>query len=59
MTVTIKDLLATKGIHPPQEHLKILEQKWQETLELKGELSSIALDEADISLKNIAGGDHL
>lgn len=58
MALTIKELLETKGVHPSAEHLKILEQKWQETLELRGELSGIDLNEADISLLNIAGGDH-
>lgn len=58
MTFDIKQLLAAKNIHPGEEHLKKLEQKWQETLQLKGDLSDINLDDADIALKNIAGGDH-
>lgn len=58
MKLDIKQLLAAKNIHPDEAHLKKLEQKWQETLQLKGDLTDINLDDADIALKNIAGGDH-
>lgn len=58
MKTNIKQLLAAKDIHPDEKSLQKLQEKWQETLELKGDLSGIALDDADISLINIAGGDH-
>ena len=58
MTLDIQQLLATKNIHPSQESIALLEKKWKETLELKGNLSGINIDDGDIALKNIAGGDH-
>lgn len=58
MSFSIKDALAARDIHPTEEHLKILETKWQETLKLKGNLSGIPLSDADIAVKNTAGGDH-
>lgn len=58
MSISVKDTLAAKGIHPSDEHLVKIEKKWKEYEQLKGDLEGIALDDADISLKNIAGGDH-
>lgn len=58
MSISVKDTLAAKGIHPSDEHLVKIEQKWKEYEQLKGDLEGIALDDADIALKNIAGGDH-
>lgn len=58
MSISIKDTLAAKGVHPSEEHLVIIEQKWNEYQQLKGDLEGVALDDADISLVNIAGGDH-
>lgn len=58
MSISIKDTLAAKGVHPSAEHLVIIEQKWNEYEQLKGDLKGVALDDADISLINIAGDDH-
>ncbi len=58
MSISIRDTLAAKGIHPSADHLEKIEKKWQEIELLKGTLEGISLDDADISLKNIAGGDH-
>lgn len=58
MSISIRDTLAAKRIHPSDDHLEKLEKKWNEIEQLKGDLQDIALDDADISLKNIAGGDH-
>ena len=51
-------MLVSKGITPKEEHLEILEARWKEMSELRGNLDGIKLDDADIALKNIAGGDH-
>ena len=59
MALTIQEILAAKGVNPSDEHLRSLEAKWAETLELKGDLNSINLDDADIALRNIPGGDHI
>ncbi|GAA5090567.1 hypothetical protein [Paenalcaligenes hermetiae] len=58
MTYSIKEALAAKGVYPTDEHLKKLEQKWQETLALKGDLAGVPLSDADLAIKNVAGGDH-
>lgn len=58
MSISIRETLAAKGIHPSDEHLVKIEKKWNEFEKLKGDLEGAALDDADISLKNIAGGDH-
>lgn len=59
MTVSIEALLAAKGIHPKPENIDRLENKWEEIQNLKGDLSNIALADADISLRNLPGGDHV
>ncbi|HIW46614.1 MAG TPA: hypothetical protein H9884_06910 [Candidatus Yaniella excrementigallinarum] len=59
MTISVKDALAAKGIHPSQAHLQLLEAKWAQIQELKGDLTDIQVDDADIALRNIPGGDHV
>lgn len=58
MSISVRDMLAAKGIHPSDANLAKIEKKWQEIEAMKGTLEDISLDDADISLKNIAGGDH-
>lgn len=59
MALSVKELLAEKGIKPSAAHLDKLESKWAEVRALKGDLSGLALDDADIAVRNIPGGDHL
>lgn len=59
MALSVKELLAEKGIKPSAEHLNELESKWAEIQTLKGDLSGLALDDADIAVRNIPGGDHI
>lgn len=58
MAITIEQILSAKGIHPTKDNLDNLEKKWREIEQLKGDLEGIAIDDADIALKNIAGRDH-
>lgn len=58
MSLNIKEVLAAKGIKPTDEHLKKLETTWSTVLELKGDLDGVALDDADLAIKHLAGGDH-
>lgn len=58
MAITVREVLAAKGIHPSDAHLELIEKKWREIEQLKGDLGEVAIDDADIALKNIAGGDH-
>lgn len=59
MTLSIKDALAAKGVSPSAEELERIEAKWAEIVALKGDLDIIDIDDADISLRNIPGGDHV
>lgn len=59
MALSVQDLLADKGIHPPADALPKLEAKWAEIKERKGTLSGVALDDADIAVRSIPGGDHV
>ncbi|MBM7368616.1 hypothetical protein [Gordonia hydrophobica] len=59
MTLSIKDALAARGVSPSAEELTKIEAKWAEIVALKGDLGNIAIDDADISLRNIPGGDHV
>lgn len=59
MTLSVQQILAEKGVNPTPEHLQKIEAKWAEIVALKGTLDGIRLDDADIALRNIPGGDHL
>ena len=59
MSIAVKVILADKGIYPSDEHLKKIEAKWAEIRQLKGDLENANLDDADIALRNIPGGDHI
>lgn len=59
LSLTIKELLENKGIKPREEHLEILEKRWNGMTELRGDLDGVAIDDADIAVKNIPGGDHV
>jgi hypothetical protein len=59
MSFSVKDALAARGIHPSAEHLEKLEAKWEEIQGLKKNLDTVALDDADIAVRNIPGGDHV
>lgn len=51
--------LAAKGVQPTPEHLRRLETKWAEIQTLAGDLTGADLDDADIAVRNIPGGDHV
>lgn len=59
MTLSVKDVLASKGIRPSQEHLVQLKSKWAEIQQRRGDLDGVALDDADIAVRNIPGVDHV
>lgn len=58
MTLSIKDALAARGVSPSADELVRVEAKWAEIVALKGDLDNIEIDDADISVRNIPGGDH-
>lgn len=59
MALSIEDVLAAKGVTTSPEHLEKLEAKWDYIIERRGDLADISLDDADIALRNIPGGDHV
>lgn len=59
LTLSVKELLENKGIRVRKEHLDILETRWKGLAELRGELENVNIDDADISVRNIPGGDHV
>lgn len=52
-------MLENKGIKPRKEHLEILEKRWNGMEELRGDLKGVPIDDADIGMRNIPGGDHV
>lgn len=59
MTLTVKQILENKGISAKPEHLNLLETRLEEMNELRGNLDGIAIDDANIAVRNIPGGDHV
>ncbi|WP_176451520.1 hypothetical protein [Corynebacterium glutamicum] len=59
MSISVKEVLAEKGIHPSERHLEKIEAKWAEIQQLKQGLENMNLNDADIALRNIPGGDHI
>lgn len=59
LALSIKEMLENKGIKPREEHLEILDTRWKGMAKLRGDLEGIAIDDADIGMRNIPGGDHV
>ncbi|MFD1363310.1 hypothetical protein [Lentibacillus salinarum] len=59
MSLSVKELLEDKGIKPREEHLEILEYRWEGIKVLRGNLENANIDDVNISLRNIPGGDHV
>ncbi|HLQ96018.1 MAG TPA: hypothetical protein VK108_06505 [Pseudogracilibacillus sp.] len=59
MNFSVRELLKSRGIVPKEEHLDMLETRRKELWELRDGLKKIHIDETDISLRNVPGGDHV
>lgn len=59
MSLSIQELLENKGIQVKKDHFESLQEKWEGIQALRGNLEGVNIDDADISLKNIPGGDHI
>ncbi|PIC79929.1 hypothetical protein CSV75_08110 [Sporosarcina sp. P18a] len=59
MSLSVQQLLESKGIQAKPEHLKILESRWNGMKKLRGTLENVKIEDADIGLRNIPGGDHI
>ncbi|QQK76485.1 hypothetical protein HUG15_13525 [Salicibibacter cibarius] len=58
MNPSIKEVLEGKGIEVPDEHLLILHARWEAIQSLGKESKTASLEDYDIALRNIPGGDH-
>ncbi|MEZ2659938.1 hypothetical protein [Aneurinibacillus aneurinilyticus] len=59
MKVILRDVLKSKGVQVSESHLDILEQRWQSIQYLKADIEHAVLDDYDIALTSIPGGDHV
>jgi len=59
LSLSIQELLENKGIQVKKDHFESLQEKWEGIQALRGNLEGVNIDDADISLKNIPGGDHI
>ncbi len=59
LSLSIKELLESKGIKAREKHLEILDTRWKGMADLRGDLDGVAIDDADIGMRNIPGGDHV
>lgn len=59
MSLSVKQLLENKGIQAKLEHLEVLESRWKGMQELRGTLENVKIEDADIGLRNMPGGDHI
>ncbi|HLR69121.1 hypothetical protein ACFQ1Y_05765 [Virgibacillus alimentarius] len=59
LSLTVRELLEDKGLKMQENHLRILKDRWEGLQVLKGDLDTIQVDDADIGLRNIPGGDHI
>lgn len=58
MTLSIKDTLAAKGLHPSADELDRIESTWTQIAGLRRDLDTIHTADADVAIRNIPGGDH-
>lgn len=58
MTLSIKDALAAKGLHPSADELDRIESTWAQIAGLRRDLDTIHTADADVAIRNIPGGDH-
>ncbi|WP_026581443.1 hypothetical protein [Bacillus sp. J33] len=59
MDLSIRNLLVSKGIQTPENHLEMLEIRWERLETFKKDLNHVKLDDQDIALRHIPGGDHV
>jgi hypothetical protein len=59
LSLSVRQLLENKGIPVKESHLEEIEERWKGMQALRGTLDGVNIDDADISLRNIPGGDHV
>lgn len=58
LTLSVRELLENQGIQIPA-HLSEIERRWEGIQSLKAEIECASLDDYDIAVRNIPGGDHI
>ncbi|NCU18803.1 hypothetical protein [Pallidibacillus pasinlerensis] len=56
--LSVRELLENQGIKIPP-HLDEIERRWEGIQSLKQEINDANLDDADLAIRNIPGGDHV
>nr|WP_172372372.1 hypothetical protein [Sporosarcina jiandibaonis] len=59
MSLSIQALLKNKGIEVKETHLDVLDVRWKGMQALRGNLEHANINDADIGIRNIPGGDHI
>ena len=59
LSLSIQALLKDKGIEVKEAHLDVLDTRWKGMKALRGNLENSNIDDADIGVRNIPGGDHI
>lgn len=59
MKLSVRQLLENKGFTVKEEHIDMLEQNWEGIKNGRQMISQELKGEADLGLRNIAGGDHV
>lgn len=59
LSLSIQKLLNNRGIEVKETHLNVLEARWTGMQALRGKLEHAKIDDADIGIRNIPGGDHI
>lgn len=59
LSLSVREIIEDKGLQVKDAHLEELEIRWKNICDLKGNLENAQIDEADIGMRNIPGGDHI
>lgn len=59
MKLSVRERLEDQGISVKEDHISVLEKRWQAIEQMKAQTKDASLADYDISLRNIPGGDHI
>ncbi|KKB34318.1 hypothetical protein [Bacillus thermotolerans] len=59
MKLSVRERLEDQGISVKEDHISVLEKRWQAIEQMKVQTKDASLADYDISLRNIPGGDHI
>lgn len=58
LKLIIHERLKSKGVDVPAHHIDELELRWETIERLKGDQANALLDDYDIALRHLPGGDY-